>query len=62
MSIVEDVIKAYGGVKAVQERFGYKSSMSVYVWRKRGIPKNKIVEIYQDTGLDLQSLNKSAQT
>lgn len=62
MEVVEEVIDAYGGVKAVQERFAYKSSMSVYVWRKRGLPKAHLADIHMDTGIDLKRLRDSLKS
>jgi hypothetical protein len=60
MNIIDEVIKSYGDVKAVQVRFGYSAPMGVYNWRTRGIPKDKIVDIHLDTGIDLKKLNVGA--
>lgn len=57
MNIVEEVIHAYGGIKAVQQRFGYKDRMGVYCWRTRGIPRKLIADIHLDTGIDIKRLN-----
>ncbi len=54
--IVEDVINAYGGVRGVQSRFGYKEPMAVYNWRSRGLPRSLVAEIYVDTGIDMSLL------
>lgn len=59
MNIVEEVIKRYGGVPAVQERFGYSSPMAVYNWRSRGIPKDKLIDVHMDTGVELWRLRKT---
>lgn len=59
--IVEKVIKAYGSVKAVQERFGYKDPMGVYHWRNRGIPKAHIADIYMDTGIAIELLKATSE-
>lgn len=56
--IVEEVIARYGGVKAVQQRFGYKEPMAVYNWRARGIPKSLIADIHMDTGIDIKRLQQ----
>lgn len=56
--IVEEVIARYGGVKAVQQRFGYKEPMAVYNWRSRGIPKSLIADIHMDTGIDIKRLQQ----
>lgn len=56
MDIADEVIDRYGGVKAVQERFGYSTPMAVYNWRSRGIPKGKLIDIHLDTGLSLEKL------
>lgn len=58
-SIVEEVIRKYGGPKNVQERFNYKSIEAVYMWRIRGeLPKSKLIDIHFDTGIPLSKLNK----
>mgnify|MGYP006136974925 CR=1 FL=1 len=54
--IVDEVIAAYGGVRAVQDRFGYKEPMAVYNWRSRGLPKSLIAEIHVDTGIEIKRL------
>ncbi len=56
--IVDKVINAYGGVKAVQERFGYTKPMGVYNWRSRGLPRSLIAEIHLDTKIDISELTK----
>lgn len=60
--VVEEVIKAYGGVTAVQSRFGYKSPMAVYNWRSRGLPRWLIAEIYVDTGIDIDRLREGVHS
>lgn len=57
MTIFEEIVKSYGNVKSIQARFGYTSPMAVYNWRTRGIPKDKLIDIHNDTGIDLQKLN-----
>lgn len=57
MTIFEEIVKSYGDVKTVQARFGYTSPMAVYNWRSRGIPKDKLIDIHHDTGIDLKKLN-----
>jgi hypothetical protein len=59
--VVEQVISAYGGVKAVQNRFGYKEPMAVYNWRFRGIPKTLLAEIHVDTGIEIQRLQQGTE-
>lgn len=59
MDIVNEVIAAYGGVAAVQKRFGYSKPMAVYNWRSRGLPKDKLAEIHLDTGIPLDRLMSS---
>lgn len=54
--IVEEVIAAYGGVRAVQDRFGYSEPMAVYNWRSRGIPRSLIADIHIDTGIEIKKL------
>lgn len=56
--IVEEVINAYGGVKAVQARFGYREPMAVYNWRARGIPRTLIADIHVDTGIEIKRLQQ----
>jgi len=56
--IVDRVIDAYGGVKAVQKRFGYSEPMGVYNWRSRGLPRSLIAEIHIDTKIDISELAK----
>jgi len=56
--IVDKVIDTYGGVKAVQERFGYTKPMAVYNWRSRGLPRSLIAEIHMDTKIDIAELTK----
>jgi predicted SpoU family rRNA methylase len=56
---IEAVITAYGGVKAVQERFNYGSPMAVYNWRARGIPRHLLLDIFLDTGIDPHALQKA---
>lgn len=58
MNIVEEVIDWYGGVKKVQERFEYTEPMAVYNWRRRGLPQDKIADIYIDTGIPLERLKE----
>lgn len=60
MTIVDEVISKYGGVKAVQVAFGYKQPMAVYNWRTRGIPKDKLIDIHLRTGIELSRLNQKA--
>lgn len=60
-AIIEEVIQAYGGIRAVQIRFGYKEPMAVYNWRSRGIPKSLIADIHIDTGIDIKRLQQSVQ-
>jgi len=57
MTLADEVINKYGGVQAVQARFGYKQPMAVYNWRIRGLPKDKLIDIHQDTGIPLDRLN-----
>lgn len=59
MTIVDEVIKHYGGVRAVQKRFGYTHTMAVYQWRRRGIPTSKLIDVHLDTGIDLRRLQRS---
>lgn len=59
--VVEEVIAAYGGVPAVQQRFGYKEPMAVYNWRSRGLPKSLIADIHVDTKIDIQRLQKGVR-
>lgn len=54
--IIDEVISRYGGVKAVQKRFGYQQPMGVYNWRSRGIPRSLIAEISVDTGIAIPRL------
>ena len=58
--LVNEIITAYGDVKAVQQRFGYKQPMGVYNWGFRGIPKKLIAEIHIDTGIELERLLEGA--
>jgi hypothetical protein len=59
--IIEEVIKAYGDVKAVQQRFSYSEPMGVYNWRKRGIPRSLVAEIYVDTDIPINRLMKATR-
>lgn len=54
--IIDQVIGAYGGIKATQERFGYREPMAVYNWRSRGLPKSLIAQIHVDTGIEIPKL------
>lgn len=54
--VVNQVIGAYGSVKAAQEALEYKNAMTVYNWRQKGIPKIKVPEIHLDTGIDVARL------
>ena len=58
--LIDEIITAYGDVKAVQQRFGYSEPMGVYNWRFRGIPKKLIAEIHIDTGIELERLLEGA--
>jgi len=60
-NIVDKVIKAYGGVKEVQKRFGYSDPMGVYHWRTRGIPRAHIADIYMDTGIAIELLKATSE-
>jgi hypothetical protein len=60
-ALVNEVIKQYGGVKAVQVRFKYTAPMGVYNWRMRGIPKSLVAEIHMDTGIALGRLLQGAK-
>lgn len=60
--IVEEVIAAYGGVAAVQKRFGYSEPMGVYNWRSRGLPRALVADIHLDTGIDIKRLREGVQT
>ena len=54
--LIDEIITAYGDVKAVQQRFGYSEPMGVYNWRSRGIPKSLVAEIHLDTGIGMERL------
>ena len=56
IGVVNRVIEAYGGSKKVQERFGYSTRMTVYIWRKRGIPRARVGEIHLDTKIPIRIL------
>jgi hypothetical protein len=56
IEVVNRVIEAYGGVKKTQKKFGYSTRMSVYIWRKRGIPASKIGQIHLDTKIPMKVL------
>ena len=56
IGVVNRVIEAYGGSRRVQERFGYTTRMTVYIWRKRGIPRAKVGEIHLDTRIPIKVL------
>ena len=56
ISVVNRVIEAYGGSRKVQERFGYSTRMTVYIWRKRGIPRARVGEIHLDTKIPIKVL------
>ncbi len=56
IEVVNRVIEAYGGVKKTQKKFGYSTRMSVYIWRKRGIPAGKIGQIHMDTKIPMKVL------
>lgn len=58
--IVDEVIAAYGDVKAVQARFNYSEPMAVYNWRSRGIPRYLLTEIHMDTGIPVDRLQEGA--
>lgn len=60
--IIDEVISCYGGVKGVQERFGYQQPMGVYNWRSRGIPRALVAEISVDTGIALPRLLSAVKT
>lgn len=57
MTIVDEVIQAYGGISAVKKRFKYTDNAAVYNWKSRGIPKRLLIQIHQDTGISLKKLN-----
>lgn len=59
MDILDEVIKAYGGVQAVQKRFNYASDKGVYHWRRRGIPKKFAYDIHEEKGIPLKRLLNS---
>lgn len=56
INVVNKVIEAYGGSRKVQERFGYSTRMTVYIWRKRGIPRARVGEIHLDTKIAIRIL------
>jgi hypothetical protein len=56
IGVVNRVIEAYGGSRKVQERFGYTTRMTVYIWRKRGLPSAKIGQIHMDTKIPIKVL------
>jgi hypothetical protein len=56
IGVVNRVIEAYGGSRKVQERFGYSTRMTVYIWRKRGIPRARVGEIHLDTKIPIKVL------
>ena len=58
IKLINTVIDSYGGILEVQKRFGYKSSMAVYQWRRQGIPKKYIADIHIDTGISIRRLKK----
>ena len=56
IAVVNRVIEAYGGSRKVQERFGYSTRMTVYIWRKRGLQSAKVGEIHLDTKIPIKVL------
>lgn len=54
--VIDQVIGAYGGVRATQERFGYREPMAVYNWKARGLPRSLLAQIHVDTGIDIPRL------
>lgn len=61
MNIVDEVIKAYGGVNAVKERFNYTTVQGVYRWRHRGIPYKHQIDIHREKGFCLDKLRSSCE-
>lgn len=59
VDIVDQVIDAYEGIPNVMNRFNYKHSMGVYIWKRRGIPKSLLADIHIDTGIPLKTLQKA---
>tara|TARA_R110002110_G_scaffold415835_1_gene657192 strand:+ start:20862 stop:21071 length:210 start_codon:yes stop_codon:yes gene_type:complete len=58
--VVDEVIEAYGGIKAVQSRFGYSEPMAVYNWRSRGLPRYLLADIHLDTQIPIERLQLAA--
>lgn len=56
MTVAEQVIKHYGGLKATAERFGYTTVEGVRLWKSRGVPKKFLLEIYNDTNIPVKKL------
>ena len=56
---IEKVIRHYGGIKGVQDRFDYGSPMAVYNWLSRGIPRALLGEIAHDTKIPFPTLLKA---
>jgi hypothetical protein len=56
VSVIEEVVKAYGGVKQAQERLDYDATMTVYNWRQRGLPLAKIPFIHLHTDIPVSRL------
>lgn len=58
MSVIDQVIRAYGGRKALAKAFGCTNA-AITNWKRRGIPKHAIPKIHLDTGIPLKKLDKS---
>lgn len=60
--VVDEVIKAYGGIEMVMTAHNYKDPQGVYNWRYRGIPISKLQKINQDTGIPFDTLLAARET
>lgn len=56
VTVIEEVVESYGGVRQAQERLEYDAIMTVYNWRQRGLPLSKIVFIHLHTGIPVKRL------
>ena len=50
MDNLDKALKLAGGPTAVINAFGYRSTMTISQWRKRGIPAERVIPLSRLTG------------
>lgn len=53
MDYLDEALKRAGGPSAVIAKLGYRSTMTISQWRKRGIPAERVIPLSEMTGWEI---------